>query len=198
MHENTKSRGIEEPTATISQKERKKKRCQNAPAASKGEAVQWRRTCGVSPASATKPSVSRGEANFPLLVSTSLTQEENSTVCLQPSILHRHQEPLSTRGRGGGGEKDSDEAAEEPEQRGLCHKSYSGLSPHLSSSLFLQAQILTQDTSGWAPPPPASKACLPTKGDQRSQEGSLRAWEQAARNPLLQFHPKGDYDHSSL
>lgn len=64
-------------------------------AASRGEAVLWRRHMeSVSPASATKPFMSRGEDNLPLLASTSLTQEENTVACLQPSILHRLHEPL--------------------------------------------------------------------------------------------------------
>lgn len=48
---------------------------------------------GVS-ASATKPCMSRGDINLLLSASTSLTLEKAITACLQPSILHRQQEPL--------------------------------------------------------------------------------------------------------
>lgn len=64
------------------------RRCQNAPCSLQGRSSTVEETRGVSPASATKPFMGRGEASLPLLVSTSLTQEEKTVACLQPSILH--------------------------------------------------------------------------------------------------------------
>lgn len=83
-------------------------------------------------ASAIKPCMSRGDINLLLLASTSLTQEKTIMTCLQPSIPHRQQEPLRGESRGERQKRDGtngDKPVEEAEQYGLCHKSYSGLTP---------------------------------------------------------------------
>lgn len=149
------------------------------PCSLQGRGSTVEETRGVSPASATKLCMGRGDVTLPLLASTSLTQEKTIMARLQPSILHRQQESLrGERQRRETEERwaDGDKPAEEAEQCGLCHKSYSRLAH--SPSLFRRDQTLPaspRDTRSLWLGSTSSRICLNSKGGLRSQEGSLTA-----------------------